>query len=92
MAMCSGIVTNQGGRTSHAAVLARQMDKVCIVGCRAITVDLKARSCIINKNILHEDDYVTLDGNSGSVYEGKAEVVIEKPSEIIAEIERWKKT
>ena len=67
------------------------MDKVCIVGCRAISIDLKERSCIINKNILHEEDYVTIDGNTGSVYGGKVSLITERPSEIIAEIERWKK-
>ena len=91
MALCSGLVTNQGGRTSHAAVVARQMDKICIVGCRAILIDLKERLCIVDKNIIHEGDYITLDGNSGSVYGGKADVIVERPSEIIEEIERWKK-
>ena len=91
IAVCAGLVTNQGGRTSHAAVVARQMDKVCIVGCRAISIDLKERSCIINKNILHEGDYVTIDGNTGSVYGGKVILIIERPTEIIKEIERWKK-
>lgn len=91
MAVCSGLVTNQGGRTSHAAVVARQMDKVCIVGCHAISIDLKERSCTINNNILYEGDYITLDGNTGSVYGGKVNVIIERPIEIIKEIERWKK-
>ena len=91
MALCSGLVTNQGGRTSHAAVVARQMDKICIVGCRAILINLKERLCIVDENIIHEGDYITLDGNSGSVYEGKADVIVERPSEIIEEIERWKK-
>ena len=79
MAVCSGLVTNQGGRTSHAAVVARQMDKVCIVGCRAISIDLKERSCTINNNILYEGDYVTLDGNTGSVYVGKVNLIKERP-------------
>ena len=91
MALCSGLITNQGGRTSHAAVVARQMEKVCIVGCRSISIDLKERLCAIDKSILHEGDYITLDGNSGSVYGGKADVLVERPSEIIDEIERWKK-
>jgi pyruvate, orthophosphate dikinase len=91
MALCSGLITNQGGKTSHAAVVARQMEKVCIVGCHALFMDLKERLCIIDENVLHEGDYVTLDGNSGSVYEGKADVVVERPCEIIEEIERWKK-
>ncbi|MGB9168833.1 MAG: PEP/pyruvate-binding domain-containing protein [Nitrososphaeraceae archaeon] len=91
IAVCSGLVTNQGGRTSHASVVARQMDKVCIVGCREILIDLKERLCIINKNILHEGDYITLDGNTGTVYGGKLPLITERPIEIIKEIERWKK-
>jgi pyruvate,orthophosphate dikinase len=90
MALCSGLITNQGGRTSHAAVVARQMDKVCIVGCRAISIDFKQRLCIINKKTVHEGDYITVDGNSGSVFEGKADVVVEAPTEMIDEIQRWK--
>jgi pyruvate,orthophosphate dikinase len=91
IAVCSGLVTNQGGRTSHAAVVARQMDKVCIVGCHAISIDLTERSCTIDKHILHEGDYVTLDGNNGSIYEGKVNVAEERPIDIIEEIEKWKK-
>ena len=41
---------------------------------------------MINKNILHEGDYVTIDGNTGSVYGGKVSLIIERPSEIIEEI------
>jgi len=90
MAVCSGIVTKQGGRTSHAAVVARQMDKVCIVGCSEISIDLTKRECIFNNVILHEGDYITLDGNTGSVYYGKLDLIIERPVEIIKEIEKWK--
>ncbi len=91
IAVCSGLVTNQGGRTSHAAVVARQMDKVCIVGCREILIDLKERTCIINKDILNEGDYITLDGTTGSVYGGKLPLITERPIAIIKEIESWKK-
>ncbi|HEY7108253.1 MAG TPA: hypothetical protein VH415_02375, partial [Nitrososphaeraceae archaeon] len=54
------------------------------------SIDFKQRLCIINKKTVHEGDYITVDGNSGSVFEGKADVVVEAPTEMIDEIQRWK--
>lgn len=90
IAVSKGILTNKGGRTSHAAVVARQMDKVCIVGCRAITIDFKSRSLTVREKVLREGDLVTLDGNTGTVYHGKVDVTVENPTEIIQIIEEWK--
>lgn len=85
------VLANKGGRTSHAAVAARQMNKVCIVGCRAITINFKERSCTIDKNVLAEGNYITLDGNTGAVYDGKVDVIVEKPTSLIKVIEGWNK-
>lgn len=65
-----GILTSRGGKTSHAAVVARGMGKPCVAGAEGITVDTKLRQAIIGDKILHEGDYITIDGGTGHVYQG----------------------
>ena len=83
------ILTVLGGRTSHAAVVARQMNKVCIVGCRNLVIE-RNRRCRIGGQPLSERDFLSLDGHSGAVYSGKLEVVAEKPVEWLALVEQWR--
>ncbi len=90
MAICNGILTSIGGRTSHAAVVARQLNKVCIVGCAALTIDLRKRWINIANKTFSEGDFLSLDGNTGRVYAGALDVIIEKPKKYLAEVERWK--
>ena len=86
----SGILTAVGGRTSHAAVVARQLDKVCIVGCAGLTVDLAARRCCIGGVWMNEGDELSLDGNSGQIFAGTPQVVVEKPTDYLAQVARWR--
>jgi pyruvate, orthophosphate dikinase len=65
-----GILTSRGGKTSHAAVVARGMGKPCVAGAEGIKVDVKLRQAIIGDKILHEGDYITIDGGTGHVYKG----------------------
>ncbi|HCT22824.1 MAG TPA: pyruvate, phosphate dikinase, partial [Chitinophagaceae bacterium] len=65
-----GILTSRGGKTSHAAVVARGMGKPCVAGAEGITVDVKLRQAIIGDMILHEGDFITIDGGTGYVYQG----------------------
>jgi len=90
LAAAAGCLTTRGGRTSHAAVVARQLDKVCIVGCRELTFEGAGQGCRIGDHVLGEGTLVSLDGNSGNVYAGKLEVVVEKPTLYLQEVERWK--
>ncbi|TSA17926.1 MAG: pyruvate, phosphate dikinase [Nitrosopumilales archaeon] len=85
-----GILTAMGGRTSHAAVVARQLDKACIVGCHDLIIIPGNNMCKLAQTILNEGDYISLDANSGNVYNGKLEIVDEKPTELISQIEKWK--
>lgn len=85
-----GILTATGGRTSHAAVVARQLDKACIVGCHDLTIIPGNNICRLAKTVLNEGDYISLDANSGNIYNGKLEIIDEKPAELISQIERWK--
>jgi pyruvate,orthophosphate dikinase len=65
-----GILTSRGGKTSHAAVVARGMGKPCVAGAEGIKVDVKLRQANIGEKILHEGDYITIDGGTGYVYQG----------------------
>ncbi len=82
MNAAEGILTSRGGMTSHAALVARQMGKVCVVGCGALLIDYKSRTIKIEglDIILKEGDYISLDGSTGEVFKGKIET---KPSEVI---------
>ncbi|RKZ90333.1 MAG: pyruvate, phosphate dikinase, partial [Gammaproteobacteria bacterium] len=70
-----GILTSRGGKTSHAAVVARGMGKPCVAGAEGITVDVNLRQANIGDIIIKEGDWLTLDGTSGNVYQGKVSTV-----------------
>lgn len=65
-----GILTSRGGKTSHAAVVARGMGKPCVAGAEGIFVDVKLRRAVIGDKLLHEGDFITIDGSTGKVYQG----------------------
>jgi pyruvate,orthophosphate dikinase len=65
-----GILTSRGGKTSHAAVVARGMGKPCVAGAEGIVVDVSTRTARIGDYVIHEGDVITLDGATGEVYLG----------------------
>ncbi len=65
-----GVLTSRGGKTSHAAVVARGMGKPCVAGAEGIHVDTKLRIAKVGDKSLHEGDYITIDGGTGFVYQG----------------------
>ena len=71
MAVAKGILTARGGMTSHAAVVARGMGKCCVSGAGSVRVDPKARTMTVDGKVYNEGDWVSLDGSTGRVYEGK---------------------
>ena len=75
MAAAHGLLTARGGRTSHAAVVGRQMGKVCVVGAEEIKVDIKNRSFSVGNKIIKEGDYISIDGFEGKVFSGDIPVV-----------------
>jgi pyruvate,orthophosphate dikinase len=91
IAICAGILTARGARTSHAAVVARQMGKVCIVNCTDLEIDVPNHKCRLGGRELSEGDVITLDGDTGLVYldHGKVEVVNEKPLALIDVVKSW---
>jgi pyruvate, orthophosphate dikinase len=91
IAAAAGLLTAVGGRTSHAAVIARQMNKVCLVCCDALSIDLDHRRCSIGDQVFNEGAVISLDGDSGQVISGEAQVVVEKPLAWLAEIAGWRR-
>ncbi|MCQ9375679.1 PEP-utilizing enzyme [Methyloversatilis sp. XJ19-13] len=77
----AGLLTRNGARTSHAAVVARQLGKVCLVGCDALRIDLDKRRLHIGEQRFDEGDAITLDGNSGGIHAGtvRSERVPDRP-------------
>ncbi|MBE7210929.1 MAG: pyruvate, phosphate dikinase, partial [Gluconacetobacter diazotrophicus] len=70
-----GVLTTRGGMTSHAAVVARGMGRVCVAGAGGIRVDYKARTLSANGRTLHAGDWITLDGSTGEVFAGRVPTV-----------------
>jgi pyruvate,orthophosphate dikinase len=71
MNSAQGILTSRGGMTSHAAVVARGMGKCCVSAANNLIIDYKTRSLSINGKEIKEGDWLSLDGSTGYVYEGK---------------------
>nr|WP_321378532.1 pyruvate, phosphate dikinase [uncultured Bacteroides sp.] len=71
MAVAQGILTARGGMTSHAAVVARGMGKCCVSGAGALKIDYKSRTLEVGGVTLKEGDYISINGSTGEVYEGK---------------------
>ncbi len=66
-----GVLTSEGGATSHAAVVARQFGIPCVVGATAVKVDLDDRVMKVNDKVIKEGDWISVDGTTGKVYQGK---------------------
>ena len=81
MIAAEGILTARGGVSSHAALVARQMGKVCICGASALTIDYDKRTVSVNGTTFHEGDFLSIDGTAGTVYAGQIKTA---PSEIIS--------
>ena len=77
MNIARGILTARGGMTSHAAVVARGMGKCCVSGAGSLRIDYKARTLTIDGRVFNEGDWLSLNGSTGEVYEGK--VLTRKP-------------
>ncbi len=71
MNLAKGILTARGGMTSHAAVVARGMGKCCVSGAGSLKIDYKARKLVVDGLTLKEGDWISLNGTTGEVYEGK---------------------
>jgi len=80
MKVAKGILTAFGGASSHAALVSRQMGKVCVVGASDLSIDYEKATVTVNGKTLKEGDFISIDGFTGEVFEGKVDT---KPSEVI---------
>jgi pyruvate,orthophosphate dikinase len=84
-----GILTSRGGKTSHAAVVARGMGKACVAGAEDIKIDVKARLAIVGDIHIKEGDLITIDGSNGNIYLGKLETVAAVFSNELKTLLKW---
>ncbi|MFY9723022.1 MAG: pyruvate, phosphate dikinase, partial [Azonexus sp.] len=84
-----GILTARGGKTSHAAVVARGMGKPCVSGCEAIHIDDVKKCAVIGDTTLHEGDVVTINGSNGHVYAGEVPTVLAEFSDDMRTLLSW---
>jgi pyruvate,orthophosphate dikinase len=80
MSAAEGILTARGGMTSHAALVARQMGRVCVAGCGELGIDYGRHQMTVKGKVLREGDWISIDGTTGEVIEG---MVNTKPSEVL---------
>jgi len=84
-----GILTSQGGKSSHAAIVSRGMGKPCIVGCAELKIDYENKQCEANKTIISEGDSITIDGSTGITYVGDIPTVMPKVTEDFKTVLSW---
>jgi pyruvate, orthophosphate dikinase len=89
MQAARGILTQTGGKTSHAAVVARGWGKCCIVGCEALRIDYDDRRLVAGGQTFAEGDFLTLDGSSGEVYSGQFELARPEPPKEYYTLMKW---
>ncbi|MCU7916845.1 MAG: pyruvate, phosphate dikinase [Candidatus Thiodiazotropha sp. (ex Epidulcina cf. delphinae)] len=84
-----GILTSRGGKTSHAAVVARGMGKPCVAGAEGISVDVQRREAVAKGTVIREGDMITIDGSSGNVFLGEIPMVEPDFTEELNRLLRW---
>jgi pyruvate,orthophosphate dikinase len=89
MHVAQGILTATGGKTSHAAVVARGWGKCCIVGADKIDIDVKAKKLSVGGHTVKEGDWLTLDGGDGSVYTGEIGLTRPYPPKAYETLMKW---
>ncbi|MEX0964417.1 MAG: pyruvate, phosphate dikinase [Pseudohongiellaceae bacterium] len=73
MLSSQGILTSRGGVSSHAALVARQLGKVCVCGAASININYEKKTLTAGKTVLREGDYISIDGSTGAIYKGMIE-------------------
>lgn len=87
LGIAEALLTARGARTSHAAVVARQLGKVCLVGCESLRIDTNRRIVRLGEHSFSEGEVLTLDGNSGAIYAGAARTVREAPADLLRRLD-----
>jgi pyruvate, orthophosphate dikinase len=89
MYVAQGILTATGGKTSHAAVVARGWGKCCIVGAEDLQIDTNAKTLSVDGRVVREGDWITLDGGDGTVYSGEIGLVRPEPPKSYEMLMTW---
>jgi len=89
MFVAQGILTATGGKTSHAAVVARGWGKCCIVGAESIDIAAEKKQASVNGRVIREGDFITLDGSDGTVYTGEIALIRPDPPKAFATLMKW---
>ena len=84
-----GILTATGGKTSHAAVVARGWGKCCIVGCEDLEIDYNKKQMKIGDKIIKQGDYITINGSTGDVYSGLLKLIMPELPDSYNTIMKW---
>ncbi len=79
MIASKGVLTSEGGATSHAAVVARQFGIPCVVGASSIKIDMEARTMTVGDVTVKEGDWISVDGTTGEVFIGKIPTTFPQP-------------
>ncbi len=89
LSVCRGVVTATGARTSHAAVVARQLGAACVVGCREISFQIDRRMIRVGQVEIREGERITVDGATGLLCRDEPEVCVERPDDLIGRVRAW---
>ncbi len=89
MNAAQGIMTARGGMTSHAAVVARGMGKCCVAGCKDLQINYSSRQFKVKNAVIKEGDWISLNGSTGEVIEGKVPTVLPKISGNFGKLMSW---
>jgi pyruvate, orthophosphate dikinase len=86
----AGILTAAGGRTAHAALVARQMGKPCVVGCEVLRIDDENHQGRLGDAPIREGDWISIDGGSGEIFLGQRKIATERPDAELRELDSWR--
>jgi pyruvate,orthophosphate dikinase len=89
MLAAQGILTARGGKTSHAAVVARGFGIPCVAGCEAVHVDGKGRRLTVDGHVINEGDWITIDGSAGTLYAGSLPLIEPEISGYFGTLMSW---
>ena len=89
MFVAQGILTATGGKTSHAAVVARGWGKCCVVGCEQLDIDYAEKRLRVNGRVVRQGDWITLDGSEGAVYEGEVALIMPELPPAYTTLMKW---
>ncbi len=89
MFVAQGILTASGGKTSHAAVVARGWGKSCVVGCEELDIDYRQKEMHVNGRVVRQGDWITIDGNEGLVFEGEVKLKRPEPPAAFTVLMKW---